>query len=138
MALLNEMNHNVRIVPLDGGGRAGLPQWSGESRGHWDGDTLVVETVNFNRETSFAQGRTDQHLRLTERFTRVSSDTMMYEATIDDPTVWTTVWKYEIPMQRNDQPLYEYACHEGNYGLYNILAGARAEEAEAAAQQASK
>ena len=136
VALLNEMNHNVRIVPLDGSSRGGLPQWSGESRGHWDGDTLVVETVNFNRETSFAQGRTDRHLRLVERFTRVSPDTLMYEATIDDPTVWTTAWKYEIPMQRNEQPLYEYACHEGNYGLYNILAGARAEEA--AAEQASK
>ena len=136
VALLNEMNHNVRIVPLDDSERSGLPQWSGESRGHWDGDTLVVETVNFHRETSFAQGRTDQHLRLTERFTRVSPDTMMYEATIDDPTVWTTAWKYEIPMQRNEQAVYEYACHEGNYGLYNILAGARAEEA--AAEQASK
>ena len=136
VALLNEMNHNVRIVPLDGSARSGLPQWSGESRGHWDGDTLVVETVNFHRETSFAQGRTDQHLRLTERFTRVSADTLVYEATIDDPTVWTTAWKYEVPMQRNDQSLYEYACHEGNYGLYNILAGARAEEA--AAEQASK
>ncbi|MCY4599050.1 MAG: hypothetical protein OXF27_03930 [Acidobacteria bacterium] len=136
VALLNEMNHNVRIVPLDGGERPGVPQWSGESRGYWDGDTLVVETVDFHRETSFAQGRTDRHLRLTERFTRVSADTLMYEATIDDPTVWTTAWKYEIPMQRNDQPLYEYACHEGNYGLYNILAGARAEEA--AAEQASK
>ena len=136
VALLNEMNHNVRIVPLDGSARPGLAQWSGESRGHWDGDTLVVETVNFHRETSFAQGRTDQHLRLTERFTRVSADTLVYEATIDDPTVWTTAWKYEVPMQRNDQSLYEYACHEGNYGLYNILAGARAEEA--AAEQASK
>ena len=136
VALLNEMNHNVRVVPLDGSARPGLPQWSGESRGYWDGDTLVVETVNFHRETSFAQGRTDRHLRLVERFTRVSADTLVYEATIDDPTVWTTAWKYEVPMQRNDQPLYEYACHEGNYGLYNILAGARAEEA--AAEQASK
>ena len=136
VALLNEMNHNVRVVPLDGSARPGLPQWSGESRGHWDGDTLVVETVNFHRETSFAQGRTDRHLRLVERFTRVSADTLVYEATIDDPTVWTTAWKYEVPMQRNDQSLYEYACHEGNYGLYNILAGARAEEA--AAEQASK
>ena len=136
VALLNEMNHNVRVVPLDGRDRPGVAQWAGESRGYWDGDTLVVETVDFHRETSFAQGRTDQHLRLTERFTRVSPDTLMYEATIDDPTVWTTAWKYEIPMQRNDQLLYEYACHEGNYGLYNILAGARTEEA--AAEQASK
>ncbi len=138
VALLNEMNHNVRVVPLDGRDRPGLAQWTGESRGHWDGDTLVVETVDFQRETSFARGRTDRHLRLVERFTRVSADTMMYQATIDDPTVWTTEWTYEVPMQLNEQPLYEYACHEGNYGLYNILAGARVEEAAAAAEQASK
>ena len=132
VALLNEMNHNFRIVPLDGRPTAGLPQWTGDARGHWDGDTLVVETANFLRETSFASGQSDANLRLVERFTRVSETTLMYEAEVEDPTVWTTTWKYEIPMQWNDQPLYEYACHEGNYGLYNILAGARAEEAAAA------
>lgn len=132
VALLNEMNHNFRVIPLDGRAPAGLPQWTGDSRGHWDGDTLVVETANFLRETSFSAGQTDEHLRLTERFTRVSPETLLYEATVDDPTVWTQPWSYEIPMQWNDQPLYEYACHEGNYGLYNILAGARAEEAAAA------
>ena len=134
VVLLNEMNHNFRVIPLDGQPVSGLPQWTGESRGYWDGDTLVVETSNFLRETSFAQGQTDAHLRLTERFTRISRETLMYEATVDDPTVWVRPWTYEIPMQWNDQPLYEYACHEGNYGLYNILAGARAEEAAAAAQ----
>ena len=139
VALLNEMNHNFRIIPLDGRAYADLPQWTGESRGHWDGDTLVVETTNFLRETSFVSGQTDAHLRLTERFTRTSPQTLMYEATVDDPTVWTRPWTYEIPMQWNDQPLYEYACHEGNYGLYNILAGARAEQAAAeASAQASK
>ena len=136
VVLLNEMNHNFRVIPLDGRPAAGLPQWTGESRGHWDGDTLVVETTNFLRETSFSSGQTDEHLRLTERFTRVSPTTLMYEATVDDPTVWVTPWTYEIPMQWNDQPLYEYACHEGNYGLYNILAGARAQEA--AAEQGSE
>ena len=136
VVLLNEMNHNFRVIPLDGRPAAGLPQWTGESRGHWDGDTLVVETTNFLRETSFSAGQTDQHLHLTERFTRVSPTTLMYEATVDDPTVWVTPWTYEIPMQWNDQPLYEYACHEGNYGLYNILAGARAQEA--AAEQRSE
>ena len=136
VVLLNEMNHNFRVIPLDGRPAAGLPQWTGESRGHWDGDTLVVETTNFLRETSFSSGQTDQHLRLTERFTRVSPTTLMYEATVDDPTVWVTPWTYEIPMQWNDQPLYEYACHEGNYGLYNILAGARAQET--AAEQGSE
>ncbi len=139
VVLLNEMNHNFRVIPLDGRPGSGIPQWTGESRGHWDGDTLVVETTSFLRETSFAQGQTDAHLRLTERFTRVSSDTLMYEATVDNPTVWVRPWTYEIPMKWNEQPLYEYACHEGNYGLYNILAGARAEEAEAeAAAQASR
>ena len=135
VALLNEMNHNFRIIPLDGRANVDLPQWTGESRGRWDGDTLVVETTNFLRETSFASGQTDAHLRLTERFTRVSPQTLMYEVTVDDPTVWTRSWTYEIPMQWNDQQLYEYACHEGNYGLYNILAGAQAEEVAA---QASK
>ena len=127
------MNHNVRIVRLDGSDHIGLSQWTGDSRGYWDGDTLVVETKDFLRETSFASGQTDEHLVLTERFTRTDADTLMYEATINDPTVWTTEWTYQIPMQRNDQPVYEYDCHEGNYGLTNILAGARAQEAEAMA-----
>ena len=131
VALLNEMNHNVRVVPLDGRAHTDLPQWTGDARGHWEGDTLVVETSRFLRETSFSSGRTDANLRLVERFTRVSADTLMYEATIDDPTVWSRPWTYQVPMQWNDQPLFEYACHEGNYGLYNILAGARAEEAAA-------
>ena len=131
VALLNEMNHNVRFVPLDGRPHVDLPQWTGDSRGHWDGDTLVIETSNFLRETSFAQGRTGSSLELVERLTRVSEDTLLYEATINDPTVWTNPWTYEVPMVLNDQPLYEYACHEGNYGLENILAGARVQEAEA-------
>ena len=138
VALLNEMNHNVRFVPLDGRERVDLPQWTGDSRGRWEGDTLVVETVSFLRETSFSSGRTDANLHLTERFTRVSPDVLLYEATIDNPTVWTRPWSYQVPMTFNDQPLYEYACHEGNYGLYNILAGARAEEAEAMAAEGSR
>ena len=129
VALLNEMNHNARIVPLDGRAHVALPQWTGDSRGHWDGDTLVIETSRFLRETSFANGRTGPTLQLVERLTRVSPDTLLYEVTINDPTVWTSPWTYEVPMVLNDQPLYEYACHEGNYGLMNILAGARAEEA---------
>ena len=137
VVLLNEMVHNARIVPLDGRPHldGGIRQWTGDSRGYWDGDTLVVETTNFLRETGFRRGSTDQYLHLTERFTRVSPSTLMYEATIDDPTVWTEAWTYEIPMQHNDQPMYEYACHEGNYGLYNMLAGAR--EAERAAEAAA-
>ncbi len=134
VALLNEMNHNVRFVPLDGRPHVDLPQWTGDSRGHWDGDTLVIQTNNFLRETSFAQGRTGPNLQLVERLTRVSEDTLLYQATTNDPTVWTSPWTYEVPMVLNDQPLYEYACHEGNYGLENILAGARAEEAAAEGQ----
>jgi hypothetical protein len=131
------MNHNTRIVPLDGRAHVDLRQWTGDARGRWEDDTLVVETTHFLRETSFVSGQTDGQLRLIERFTRVSPETLMYEATIDDPTVWSQPWTYEIPMQWNEQPVYEYACHAGNYGLSNILAGARAIEAasEATTQQ---
>ena len=133
VALLNEMNHNVRMVRLDGSDHIGLPQWTGDARGYWEGDTLVVVTKRFLRETNFANGLSDEHLVLTERFTRTAPDTLMYEATIDDPTVWMSEWTYQISMQRLGQPLYEFACHEGNYALYNILAGARVQEAEAEA-----
>lgn len=117
------------FVPLDLGASADIPQWTGVARGHWDGKTLVVETTNFLRETNFARGRTDADLRLTERFTGLSADTLMYEATIDDPTDWSQTWTYQVPMSLSDQPLFDYACHEGNYGPYNVLVGARAEEA---------
>ena len=138
VVLLNEMVHSSRVVPLDGRGHIdpSIRQWMGDSRGYWEGDTLVVETRNFLRETSFRNGASDENLHLTERFTRVSPTTLMYEVTVSDPTAWTRPWTYQLPMQRSEQPLYEYACHEGNYGLYNILAGAREKErAEAAAQQ---
>ena len=137
VVLLNEMVHNARIVPLDGRDHLdrGIRQWTGDARGYWDGDTLVVETTNFLRETGFRRGLSDANLHVTERFTLVSPQTLMYEATIDDATVWSSHWTYQIPMQKNDQPLYEYACHEGNYGLYNMLAGAR--EAEKAAEEAA-
>ena len=132
VVLFAEMNHNARIVPLNG--RAHLDQsvrqWTGDSRGRWDGDTLVVETRNFLRETNFMQGATSQHLTLIERFTRIDADTLQYDVTLDDPTVWTRPWTYSVPMQRNTVPVYEYACHEGNYGLFNILAGAVAAGAD--------
>ena len=134
VVLLNEMNHNVRMVPLDGRPHIELRQWTGDSRGYWEGDTLVVETIGFIRETSFMRGGASADLHLTERFTRVSPQILMYEATIDDQATWTRPWKYEVPMQWNPEPLYEYACHEGNYAMEVILAGARAEEAEAAAE----
>ena len=133
VVLFAEMNHNARVVPLDGRAHLddGIRQWTGDARGHWDGDTLVVETRNFLRETNFQRGATSQHLTLIERFTRVDEDTLQYDVTVDDPTVWTTAWTFSVPMRRNTEPVYEYACHEGNYGLYNILAGAVADETAA-------
>ena len=125
VVILNEMIHNARIVPLDGSPPGDVPQWAGNSRGRWEGETLVVETTGFLRETAFQSGLTGSSLRLTERFTRAAPDMLLYAVTVDDPTVWTRPWTYEIPMRRSEHPLYEYACHEGNYGLYNILAGAR-------------
>ena len=126
VVLYAEMNHNPRFVYLDDRPRidADIRQWHGDSRGHWDGDTLVVETRNFLRETNFQRGSTTSNLTLTERFTRVDESTLEYRVTLDDPTVWIRPWTYAVPMQQLDQPLYEYACHEGNYGIYNILAGA--------------
>ena len=140
VVLLTEMVHDARVVPLDG--RPHLPtdlrQWAGSSRAHWDGDTLVVETTNFLRETSFARGASTRNLQLVERFTRVSPEVLQYEATVNDPTVWTSPWTYAVPMTLNPDPVYEYACHEGNYGLYNILAGALADQLEAEAAAGSR
>ena len=126
VVLFNEMIHDARVVPIDRRDRldADIRQWLGSPRGRWEGDTLVIETTNFKGETSFMNGLSDANLHLTERLTRVSESTLLYEATVSDPTVWTQPWTYEIPMGRSDGPLFEYACHEGNYGLYNILAAA--------------
>ena len=137
LVIIPELQHAARIIPTDGRPhREGIePSYYGDSVGNWEGDTLVIETTNFLRETSFRNGASDENLHLTERFTRVSPSTLMYEVTVSDPTAWTKPWTYQIPMQQNDQPLYEYACHEGNYGLYNMLAGAR--EAEQAAEDAA-
>jgi hypothetical protein len=129
--ILTEMIHDVRIVPLDG--RAPLPsslrQLMGSSRGHWEGNTLVVETTNFTDRNPF-QG-SSENMRVTERFTRVANDTLKYEFTVNDPATWAVPWSAEIPMKAIAGPIFEYACHEGNYGLKNNLAGARAEEKRA-------
>ena len=137
VVILNEMNHNARIVPLDGRPhlRPDLRQWVGDSRGRWDGDTLVVETTNFLRETSFMRGASSPNFHLVERFTRVDADTLLYEVTVNDPTTWTRPWTYAVPMTRNPDPIYEYACYEGNYAMETILAGARANEAAAEARK---
>ncbi|OFW01452.1 MAG: hypothetical protein A3I61_14925 [Acidobacteria bacterium RIFCSPLOWO2_02_FULL_68_18] len=130
--ILVEMIHEPRIIPLDL--RAHLPehvrQLTGNSIGRWDGDTLVVETTNFTDRTAF-QGASEQ-MRLVERFTRVAGDRILYQFTIDDPTTWARPWSGELPMMKTTGPIFEHACHEGNYSLYNTLAGARADEKRAA------
>ena len=136
--ILTEMIHDARIVPLDGRPALDpeLTQWSGDSRGRWEGETLVVETRNFtDKTTSFRGAGTAKHLQLTERFTRVGPDRVDYQFTINDPTTYTKPFTALIPMVRAEGELYEYACHEGNYGLANILSGARQDEREAAAKQ---
>ncbi len=129
VVILNEMVHTARIVPLDG--RAPLPeglrQWVGDSRGSWEGDTLVVVTTNFLRETAF--GGSSANLHLVERISRVDADTLRYEFTVSDPTTWAAPWTARVDMTRTDEPLYEYACHEGNYSMASSLSGARALEA---------
>lgn len=134
LVMLIEMTHTLRVVPLDGRPHGTLPQFSGDSRGHWDGDTLVVETKNFNQLTSI-RGSTPNAL-LVERFTRVSPDMIQYEFTVEDSETWASPWTAQVELMKTDGPLYEYACHEGNYSMAVILAGARAEEDEAAAQVA--
>ena len=128
IVLLNEMVHNARIVPLDGRPHVSqqVRQWVGDSRGHWEGDTLVVETTNFLGETAFPNA--GPGLRLTERFKRVDADVLLYEFTVTDPSTWTKPWTVQVPMMKSTQPLYEYACHEGNYGMTNLLLAARAVE----------
>jgi hypothetical protein len=135
VVLLIEMVHDVRVIPLDD--RHTLPssirQWMGSSRGRWDGDTLVVETTNFTDHTgsfntSFVSWGSAENTRLTERFTRVDDGTLLYEFTVDDPDTWTSQFSGRLPMLQSDQPLYEYACHEGNHGMLNLLTGARAVE----------
>jgi hypothetical protein len=135
VAIVNEMIHDTRIVPLDGRPHGHVPLWRGDSRGHWEGDTLVVDTINFKRETSFPNSGANLHL--VEKFTRTDADTLTYEFTIDDPSVWTRPFTAVVPMRKSDQPIYEYACHEGNYAMASILAGARAAE-KAAEAKASK
>jgi hypothetical protein len=130
VVIATEMVHDARVVPLSGSSPAPLPRWLGSSRGRWEGDTLVVETRNFLRGTSLA-GSTSS-MRLVERFTRVDPDTLLYEFTVDDPSTWTRPWTAQVPMARSDERIYEYACHEANYAIPNILAGARAAEREAA------
>ena len=122
----NEMVHDARIIPTDGRPHGTIPRWTGDSVGHWEGDTLVVETINFRRETSL-QGST-ANTKVVERFTRVGPDTIDYRYTITDPTAYTRPWSAAMPLRRIDERLFEYACHEANYGMEDVLRGARYRE----------
>ena len=130
--ILTEMIHDVRIIPLDDRSQPpqNLRQWIGVSRGRWEKDTLVVETTNFNGKNPF-QG-SSENLRVTERFRRVSEDVIEYKFTIEDESVWARPWSGELPLVKTRGPIFEHACHEGNYGLYNSLVGTRLEEKKAA------
>ncbi len=134
VVILNEMVHDARVVPLDGSDHlpAGVRQWRGDSRGRWEGDTLVVETKNFTDKTSFRG--TGPGLHLVERFTRVAEGTLLYEYTVTDPESFERPWSVAVPMRKNDLPVFEYACHEGNYGMLNLMVSARSEDARKAAE----
>ena len=136
VAIVLEMVHDVRMIPIGGKLRTdGVKSWFGESVGRWEGDTLVVETANYHPQTSFRGS--SSNLKLTERFTRVAKDRLRYEFKVEDPTVWAQPWGGEYEFYPTQGDMYEYACHEGNYGLEGILAGARAEEAAAKGQAAA-
>jgi hypothetical protein len=138
VAIMNEMNHSVRIVPMDG--RPHLPadvhQFRGDSIGQWEGNTLVVDSTNFTARNSF-HGSGDK-LHVVERFTRVDADTIVYRFTVEDPETWDQPWTAETAWSKVDGPIFEYACHEGNYSLRNTLHGARVAEEEAAQKKAAK
>jgi hypothetical protein len=141
--ITHEIGHAVRAIPVDG--RPHLPadirQMGGDSRGHWDGDTLIVDTTNFTDRTNFrgppSTTRQDifssHDLHVVERFKRIDAETISYQFTVEDPSTWTKPWSGELNLKKTEGPIFEYACHEGNYGLANILAGARAAEKAAEA-----
>ena len=126
--ILTEMIHDARIIPLDGRPQPSenVRQWMGVSRGRWDADTLVIETTNFNGKNPL-RGSTE-HMKVTERLRRVADDVIEYKFTVDDPRMWASAWSAEAVMKKTVGPIFEHACHEGNYGLYNTLVGARLEE----------
>jgi len=139
--ILTEMIHDVRIIPLDGRPHVSpnVRQWMGDSRGRWEGETLVVETTNYNEKNPFRGA--SQNMKVTERFTRTDANNIDYKFTVEDETTWTRPWTAALPLKTSVGPIFEHACHEGNYGVRNTLAGARAEEkraAEAAAKKGSQ
>jgi hypothetical protein len=131
VVLRNEMIHETRFIPVDGRPHAGanIRLHMGDSRGHWEGNTLVVETINFPDQTLIANTPASEALRLVERFTRADADTVRYEVTVDDPKTWTSPWKISFPLKHEaGYQIFEYACHEGNYYMFDALSGARAED----------
>lgn len=139
VAIFHEEIHEVRIIPLDGRPHSGssIRQWMGDSRGRWDGDTLIVETTNFRPDTTFRFPADPATLRVIERFRRVAPDAIDYQFTVENPTFYSSPWTATLPMRPGDGLIYEYACHEGNYAIVHVLQGHRAEEkrAEEAAKQ---
>ena len=129
VVLFMETGHEARIIPMDGRPHlaASVGQLSGDSRGRWEGDTLVVDTINFSPKSNFMGSA--ERLHVIERFTRTAADTITYQMTFDDPTTWTRTWTAEVPLKRTEQPLFEYACHEGNFPLMtSVLSGAHASD----------
>jgi hypothetical protein len=138
VVITNEMIHEARVIPLDGRPplSPAIKQWVGDSRGRFEGDTLVVETTNFTDRTNVGQARHSDKLKVTERYTRIDDDTLVLRLTVEDPETWTAPWTLELPLQRDDNyGMFEYACHEGNLAMFNILSGHRADERAAAGQQ---
>ena len=131
VVILHEMVHESRIVPMDGRPHvnADIRQWNGDSRGRWEGETLVVETTNFSDKTSFRGSSSG--LKVIERFRRADANTLQYQVTLEDSTTWTQPWTAALAMPMTEGDMFEYACHEGNYGMTNLLAGARVQELEA-------
>jgi len=134
VVLVTEMVHTARIVPLDGRPRSNdrIRPWSGDARGRWEGDTLVIETINFDERRGW-RGSTGK-MTLIERLTRLDANTLEYKYTVIDPDTWTSPWTASIPLQLSDLPMYEYACHEGNHSMQGILSGQRTADKDAAAK----
>jgi len=138
VAISQEMIHEARLIPLDGRSHLNpkIRGYMGDSRGHWEGDTLVIDTTNFIGKGNVYGA--DEGLHLTERLTRTDPDTILYQFTVDDPTAFTRPWSGELPIRKSREEVFEYACHEGNYAVTNTLTSARAAEKRAAGQEAEK
>jgi hypothetical protein len=139
--ILIENQHEVRVIPTDGRSHApaAVKAWLGDSVGHWDGNTLVVETTNYNpRVLTGTFAGTGPELKVIEKFTRTTEDTFKYEFSVNDPKVWVSEWKGEMPFVKINGPVFEHACHEGNFGIYNTLSAMRLDEKKAAEAAAGK